>query len=269
MDLKTVNEAEVLFQNSTKAETSPQERPPSVASETKTKPTPAEKPEESTRAFVLQQPVYSVPPEENPVENEKIVEVSQEKELQPVPAPKSVNVASAQRRNLITPQPQATPKNLPQIFTLDHLKQRALPSGKFYSSILHGEVETKVFAVSENSEHVSGYLTLIEASIAEHVEKDSKTGYKPQVGELVLARFEAAFYRAVCKEIVKEGFLVYFIDYGNTAIVNENEMKPMTKELLFNVVVHLTVLRNFPDVIDEKVERIIDAEGGKFDQLFH
>jgi Tudor domain len=125
---------------------------------------------------------------------------------------------------------------------------------------LTGDPDSKIFSVCqlENTD----YLNEIGTKIAEHLAKDTtNTPYKPKKEEMVLANFDGTFYRAVCKEKSTEGYLVSYIDYGNSAVVKEQDIRVFDKKLLFDVVIHSVFLENFPDEIDEKTAAILEQEG--------
>jgi hypothetical protein len=90
---------------------------------------------------------------------------------------------------------------------------------------------------------------------------DSKAPHKPKKEEVVLARFEDSFFRGVVKDKTSEGFNVFYIDYGNSAIIQEEDMRPIHKSLLFDVVTHSCFIENFPDEINESNAEIFNGDG--------
>lgn len=100
--------------------------------------------------------------------------------------------------------------------TLKDLKIRQLPNGAFKALIIAGDTDTKIFAICEECEDVGAYLKYIESSIADFIAKsDTLNEYKPTKDEIILAKFEGVYYRAVCKSADKESCLVYFRKYNN------------------------------------------------------
>lgn len=105
------------------------------------------------------------------------------------------------------------------------------------------------------------YLTEIGTKIAEHTKDTTTTPYKPKKEEMVLALFEGTYYRAVCKEKSNEGYLVDYIDYGNSATVKEQDIRVFDRSLMLEIVVYTVLLENFPDSIDEKTAAILEEDG--------
>lgn len=148
-----------------------------------------------------------------------------------------------------------------RIFLKD-LKQRPLPNDKFKASFLAGDPETKTFTICELLGDINDYMHFIAAGIADFVATDKQKGYKPEVDEVVLAKFEGMFYRGVCKKIESDGFLIYFLEFGNSAVVTEAEIKKLGKNLMYEVCLQECMLENFPTDITDEVTEILQAEGG-------
>lgn len=131
----------------------------------------------------------------------------------------------------------------------------------FYFLDFTGDPETKKFSLLQ-IENLD-YLSEIGKRIADYLAKnDSNTPIKPKKEEIVLANFEGTFYRGVCKEKSNEGFLVFYIDYGNSAVVKEEDMRPFDKSLMFDIVVHSCLIENFPNEFTDTAAAIISQEDG-------
>lgn len=126
--------------------------------------------------------------------------------------------------------------------------------------LLSGDPDKKLFSACqlENSD----YLNDIGICIVEYLKhSESKTSYKPKKDEVVLASFEGSFFRAVCKEKVTDGYNVFYLDYGNSDMVKEADMRPIDKSLAFDVVTHSVYIENFPIEMDERQAEILQGNG--------
>lgn len=139
------------------------------------------------------------------------------------------------------------------------LQARPLPPTPFKATLLAGDPDTKLFSICQQES--CDYLSKIEAFIAEYLANAVKTPYTPEKGEMVLAKFQGTFYRGTCKEKTTDGYLINYIDYGNSDIVKKEDMLAFNKKLMLDVVVHSVLLENFPDVIDEKIAAFLDKDG--------
>lgn len=177
---------------------------------------------------------------------------------EPTEQPKTVSSLRLQefRRNM--PQQPVKAQEQTRIVFSD-LQVRPLPTTAFKGTLLSGDPDTKLFSIcqQENFE----YLSKIEACIAEHLAVAAKTPYTPKKGEMVLAKFQGTFYRGTCKEKSADGYLVNYIDYGNSDVVKEEDIRAFDKKLMFDVVVHSVLLENFPEVIDEKMAALLEGDG--------
>lgn len=183
-------------------------------------------------------------------------------ELKKPQEPKSsVSVLSNKSINRPRPQQPIKPKEPPRILFKD-LKVRPLPDDKCKVVFVAGDPESKIFSICENNSDVQDYMMYIENTIAQYVEKNEKSGYKPQVGEMVLAKFEDKFYRGVCQEQDTDGFNIYYIDYGNRSVVQEDQIKVFDKKLMFEVVIHECYMENFPNPMTDEAGDVLAAEGG-------
>jgi Tudor domain len=160
-----------------------------------------------------------------------------------------------------TSEQQQPPKEESRYFYRD-LKQCPLPTQKFKATFLAGDTADKIFSIVDMAN--SSVLQTIEKTIAEITDKDtSGSPYAPKKDEIVLAKFDGSYYRGVVKARQDEGFLIHYIDYGNSATVPEQGIKKLDKKLMeFEIVVHPCYMANFPDEITSKVAEILASEDG-------
>lgn len=145
------------------------------------------------------------------------------------------------------------PKEEPKIFMKD-MTCVPLPEKKFNALVLDGKREEKVFTITEDSDSNKTIIENIEAAVKQAMENDNKKPYKPDATqqEIVMALYEGVFYRACCLGCDGDSYLVSYIDYGNTATVKPEEIRPISKKLAsFEVTVHECFLRNLPDTIND------------------
>lgn len=84
-----------------------------------------------------------------------------------------------------------------------------------------------------------------------------RVGSNVEVGDLVAARYDEdlAFYRAAVKSVTSSGYItVEFIDYGNTATVDIEKIKPLTRKFLSEARLSIHC----------KLSKKCDLEGGFF-----
>lgn len=164
--------------------------------------------------------------------------------------------------------PQSAPYEQPmepvRVFLHD-LKVRPLPATSFKAIFVCANSDNKIFAMCALSE--SEYIRTIEAAVEKVAKR--KTGlYLPKVNEVILAKFEGTFYRAVCKSRSSRGIEVLYIDYGNFARVREQEICKLDDELRFDVVVHNVFVENFPDQMSSEVATILNKAGVPIESAF-
>lgn len=201
-----------------------------------------------------QQAVKTVP---NPVE-EFVVEEKQEDKKSQIGT--ASNVGMNLRRGLdkfSAPKPLKVPD--PSRLFYKDLKVVPLPSGTFHAVFLTGDQATKTFAMYEFTERIKGFRETVDKKVAEQAAQDSSTSYKPLNDEIVLAKYEDLYYRAVCLDSTDEGYSVRYIDYGDLADVKESDIKP-AGQLKFDVLVHSVFLENFPDSITEHAAAVLGGE---------
>jgi len=194
------------------------------------------------------------------VEKEKVVEEVAK------PAEKNVGFTmEAIRRNQQSIQKKQPPKET-RIY-LSELKVRDLAVGKVKVKIV-GEYECpKAFYVAEALDAVDTFLDHIESSINEYVKSEKSKSYKPVVNEIVLARFEGVYYRAVVEDIINDDpnkpvYGVFFIDYGNLSQVTEDDLLPLYSKLKGEIIINPVLFENFPTTVTKKFEDIVSNPNG-------
>lgn len=60
-------------------------------------------------------------------------------------------------------------------------------------------------------------------------------------------------------DLINEFFL-FLVDYGNSASVPKEEVLKLDKKLMFEVVVHECILENFPEILDDKANHILNND---------
>lgn len=155
-----------------------------------------------------------------------------------------------------------TPK-IPKTFYSD-LTVRDLTPGKHTVNAMNGEPAKKIFYVLEAFEEITDYCTFIESAVAEVVAENKITSYEPEVEEMVLAKFEGNYYRAISTSASKVGdkFLVFFIDYGNLAEVLSSEIIPFSPKLQMEIILHEVFIENLPVPFNKKAKEIIAKPEG-------
>lgn len=171
------------------------------------------------------------------------------------------------RRNLQSPLTMAKkPKEMR--YTIRDLKVRPLKMGKVKVKLAHGEEKTKIFSVMEAGELIDSFMTYVASNINDFVSTDTSKSFKPlEQGEMVLAKYDDVYYRAVIEDINDKDpnnviYDVYFIDYGNSSQVTEEEMKPFSSKLKNEIVVNSVYLQNYPAKITEEQADMMSSEEG-------
>lgn len=162
-----------------------------------------------------------------------------------------------------------------------HFEVRPLRPGKCRVTFFNGDMLTKMFAVQERFDGIEDNMKHIEANINAFLEKDKTNGYKPQKDEMILAKFDGTYYRAVCKGNVDGNpnmYNVFFVDYGNSSPTNEEFIKPLGPKLKNEIILHNIYLENMPleKDISNKVAKLLNHEEGvlievvnKIDGIYH
>lgn len=180
--------------------------------------------------------------------------------------------SSAMRRASSQVSVQPVVAREPERFMKTALKYRELPTGEFQAQLLLFDEATKVFTITEQSDAIQAYSQYIEESVGSMSSK-GVSGYKPQVDEVVLAKFEGQFYRAICESVSSEGIHVHYIDYGNDSVVTEKDIQKLDSKLMnLEVVVHSCYMKNLPEVIAGKIAEylvsgVVTVENAKLDPM--
>lgn len=150
-------------------------------------------------------------------------------------------------------------------FLYSDLKQKPFTNFKFKAKLLAGNIEDKTFALVEVSNKL--LLSTVQSLVGNKIEKlvdiNAAESHEPVKDEVVLSRFEGTFYRGVCKEVQKDGFLIFYVDFGNIEIVQKEDIVKITEEFLeIEVVVHECYLENFPEKMTQAVAEILGNENG-------
>lgn len=151
-----------------------------------------------------------------------------------------------------------------RIFYKD-IKIRPLKPGITKVKIQQGDEKAKTFFITEAIPEIDAYLAYIGKNIDEFVKTDEATSYIPVLDEMVLAKFEGLYYRALVEEISNEAdpiYNVFFVDYGNALQVIKEEMKPFSPKLKSEIVLNAVFFENYPDELDDKALGIITKEEG-------
>jgi hypothetical protein len=163
-------------------------------------------------------------------------------------------------------QKKPAPPKESRIF-LSELKVRLLPIGKVKVKILGEHECPKTFYVTEALDAVDAFLEHIEIGINDYVKNEKSKSYKPVMNEIVLARFEGVYYRAVIESIINDDptkpvYGVFFIDYGNVSQVTENDLLPFPSKLKGEIILHPVLFENFPTTVTKKLEEIVTSPEG-------
>jgi hypothetical protein len=160
----------------------------------------------------------------------------------------------------------------PKRIFLSDMTVSELPIGKkTMISIINGDEESKIYCVVKSTPDMQKVIRKIDKSIVECVNNNKTNSYKPQENEMVLAQFEGAYYRGVCKRVMKNNqYEIYFVDYGNSAIVKDTEIIQFEAKLkgdLFAVRAHI---ENIPkrEELTEELMVLLANEAGKYSLLF-
>lgn len=173
----------------------------------KTVPTPVE------QVVIKEQPKLQVEVKEPPklsvaVKEQPELPVEVKVQPKPVEAPKTVNLQMLRQNHQQLKVP-AEPRTI-----LKDLKVRPLPKGSFIATFLSGDEVTKIFALYEQLPDVEEYFNHIDLTISEFIKKaGAGEGYTPIKDEVVLAKFDGDYFRAVVLECVDDKFLVNFRKY--------------------------------------------------------
>ncbi|XP_070498709.1 uncharacterized protein Veneno [Chironomus tepperi] len=207
--------------------------------------------------------VVSIP--KQAVEQEKVVEEA----VKPVEKSQGFSMETIRRNqqsSLMNQQQKKQPPKETRLFLKD-LKVRQLPIGKVRVKIV-GEYECpKAFYVTEALPAVDAFLEHIEVNIADFVKNEKTKSYKPVMNEVVLARFEGVYYRAVIESVINDDpskpvYGVFFIDYGNVSQVTEDELLPFCSKVKGEIILHPVLFANFPSTITKALEEIVSSPDG-------
>ncbi|PSN45042.1 hypothetical protein C0J52_03983 [Blattella germanica] len=139
-----------------------------------------------------------------------------------------------------------------KVFTESDLNYLSLPVGETVQlAILHKVNSTTFMACDASNTETYSYVTgTMSENLNKYCESISET-YEPKVSELCFAKFEdGCWYRGLCLQetdaSTKEDN-IYFIDYGNTAYVEKENMRKMTSEYLKTPVLASLFIINTPD----------------------
>jgi hypothetical protein len=127
---------------------------------------------------------------------------------------------------------------------------------------LNGDPESKIFYVLEIYEGVQEYCNWINEIIEDAIKSDLTTSYVPELEEMVLAKFEGVFYRAMLTGKSGDKFLVFFVDYGNISEVAATDMKPLSPKLNMEIIIHEVYIANLPNPLNNKAKEILGKEDG-------
>lgn len=139
---------------------------------------------------------------------------------------------------------------------------RELTPGKHTVVIVNSNLETKCFTVMELFDGLQKNLLSIETAIQQSLSKEAPTSYEPKSEEMILAKFEEVFYRAVVLEKDKKGYLVLFVDYGNMETIQATDIKPIDKSLTMEIMANEVELENLPVPLTKKAQMILSDENG-------
>ncbi|KAG5681095.1 hypothetical protein PVAND_010561 [Polypedilum vanderplanki] len=190
---------------------------------------------------------------------EKPKEISQEDVVTPV--------IRRNQQTILTERPIIVKPKEVRVF-IDEIDYRLLGSigDKVRVTAVNGNLSDNLLYVTELNECIEEYMNHIDENIKKYIEKEKSTSYKPRKNEVVLAKFEGEFYRAVVED-VKEGdpntYTVFFIDYGNRLKnVKEEDMKCLGSKLKNEMVLHTIKISNLPKTITGDVGRVFESQNG-------
>lgn len=154
----------------------------------------------------------------------------------------------------------------PRIFAND-IKKRTLKNGLTVVKIINGDIAAKTFYVIELSSGIVSYLEKLETDIIEWCNADISTSYIPKINEMILAKFQDNYYRAICTTIDEtkaNNFGVFFVDYGNSSTVTDSCIKPLSPKLKADIILQNVYFENMPDTKDitDHVEQVLTDENG-------
>lgn len=152
------------------------------------------------------------------------------------------------------------PKPTPVMYS--DLPYRDFKDGEHTVSVVGGEAELKTFYVMEYFEGVQKFMEDVEKAIKVAVAKDTSNGYQPKNEEMVMAKFEDVYYRAVVMDNDGKSFKVLFIDYGNAETVKAADIKPFDDSLKMEVVIQEVYFENLPVPLTKKAASLISSENG-------
>ncbi|XP_043270341.1 uncharacterized protein [Venturia canescens] len=117
--------------------------------------------------------------------------------------------------------------------------------------------------------HITG---IMPGSLQKYCES-TEAHYIPRAEELCLAVWDGAWYRGVClnRSETPTQALIYFVDYGNTAVVNHKNIRQMTKDFMSPAALGIScVVKNLgvpvvngrvPGNIMERLEQLVPVNG--------
>jgi len=243
----------------------------------------------------LKTPAFNAGQHVTPPNTYKMIpkKVADDKENQPVKAEVAAQPPAAEpikkfdittiRRNQQTvlaekPMKQAEPvKKIepvpvePKRFMLNEINKVIFSPARTAVRIIEGGANSKTYFVAPIHEE----LDLDFEEIAQKIELHCKTAtapknYQPMKDEVVLAKFEGDFYRAVVKECQNDSVTVFFLEYGNSSNVQKTDIMPLDKELTMPIFTTTVYLQNFPDEVTDDViaymAQGIFISGARFDK---
>ncbi|CAO1358548.1 unnamed protein product [Diamesa tonsa] len=134
------------------------------------------------------------------------------------------------------------------------------PERKHIKVRLLSQIHTKNFTIVEDIPLYDQHCNKIIEDIANYIKATDETSYSPLSEELVLAKFEGDFYRAVVlgSDIETETYTVLYLDYGNINNVEAGDMVKFPEFLLeaevFPLICHV---KNYPETLSPKTAEIL------------
>lgn len=142
------------------------------------------------------------------------------------------------------------------------LNVRELTPGIHSVTVSNGNPEKKIFCVVENFEELPKYVRSITKAVKKCASKESPPGFDPKCEEMILAKFEGDFYRACVTDKNEKGYVVLFVDFGNTDTVQASDIKPFDKSLMMDIVTNDVELQNIPAPLTKKAKAMLMNENG-------
>lgn len=142
------------------------------------------------------------------------------------------------------------------------MKHRKLPIGKHQVAIMNYDADTNLLFVLETFDPaIQEFVAWIEGTTKEMASADKTTNYLPEVEEMVLAKFEGEFYRGVFTGQTKQNlYQIQFVDYGNVSFCSATDIKPFSKNLLMDIILHKVSAENLPNPMTKKAMSILSGD---------